>query len=56
MGSSAHRGEHPDWYTKTIDGEFRPTPWYDWDDIIDFDYSKPGLREYMTKAIKYWVK
>ena len=49
-------GEHPDWYTKTIDGEFRPTPWYDWDDIIDFDYSKPGLRKYMTEAIKYWVK
>lgn len=48
--------EHPEWYTKTIDGNFRPTPWYDWDDIIDFDYSQPGLREYMTKAIKFWVK
>jgi glycosidase len=48
--------EHPDWYTKTIDGQFRPTPWYDWDDIIDFDYSQPGLREYMTKAIKFWVE
>lgn len=48
--------QHPDWYTKTIDGAFRPTPWYDWDDIIDFDYSKPGLRKYMTEAIKYWVE
>ena len=48
--------EHPDWYTKTIDGQFRPTPWYDWDDIIDFDYSKEGLRKYMTEAITYWVK
>jgi glycosidase len=48
--------QHPEWYTKTIDGQFRPTPWYDWDDIIDFDYSKPELREYMTKAIKYWVE
>ncbi|NBC26607.1 MAG: alpha-amylase [Bacteroidetes bacterium] len=48
--------EHPEWYTKTIDGDFRPTPWYDWDDIIDFDYSQPGLRKYMTDAIKYWVE
>ena len=48
--------EHPEWYTKTIDGEFRPTPWYDWDDIIDFDYSQPGLRKYMTEAITYWVR
>ena len=47
--------QHPEWYTKSIGGDFRPTPWYDWDDIIDFDYSKPGLRKYMTKAIKYWV-
>jgi len=48
--------EYPEWYTKTIDGDFRPTPWYDWDDIIDFDYSQPGLRKYMTEAIKYWVE
>lgn len=48
--------EHPEWYTKSITGDFRPTPWYDWDDIIDFDYSQPGLRKYMTEAIEYWVK
>lgn len=48
--------KHPDWYTKTIEGEFQPTPWYDWEDIIDFDYEKPELRKYMTEALKYWVK
>lgn len=48
--------EHPEWYTKTLEGEFQPTPWYDWDDIIDFDYEQPGLRKYMTEALKYWVK
>ena len=48
--------EHPEWYTKSITGNFRPTPWYDWDDIIDFDYSQPGLRKYMTEAIKFWVE
>lgn len=47
---------HPDWYTKTKSGNFQPTPWYDWDDIIDFDYNHPGIRAYMTEALKYWVK
>ncbi|MBK7215022.1 MAG: alpha-glucosidase C-terminal domain-containing protein [Bacteroidales bacterium] len=48
--------EHPDWYDKDYKGDFRPTPWWDWSDIIDLDYSKPELRKYMTEALKYWVK
>lgn len=48
--------EHPDWYSKTPEGNFQPTPWYDWGDIIDFDYDNPELRKYMTDVMKYWVK
>lgn len=48
--------EHPEWYTKSAAGRFQPTPWYDWDDIIDFDYDQPGLRRYMTEAMKFWVR
>ncbi len=48
--------EHTDWYTKKSDGNFQPTPWYDWEDIIDFDYNNPEVRKYMTEAMKYWVK
>ena len=48
--------EHPDWYTKTMEGNFQPTPWYDWEDIIDFDFEQAGLRQYMTEVMKYWVK
>lgn len=48
--------EHPDWYTKTQEGNFQPTPWYDWDDVIDFDYNVPAMRKYMTDAMKYWVR
>jgi glycosidase len=48
--------EHPEWYSKTAEGNFQPTPWYDWEDIIDFDYDQPGLRKYMTDVLKYWVK
>ena len=47
---------HPEWYERKWNGDFRPTPWWDWSDIIDLDYSQPGLREYMTRAMRFWVK
>ena len=50
---NALRKEHPDWYERDWDGDFRPTPWWDWSDIIDLDCSQPGVREYMTDAMKY---
>ncbi len=48
--------QHPDWYEKNWDGRHQSTPWWDWADIIDLDYSKPALRQYMTDAMKYWVR
>lgn len=50
------RQQHPDWYERDYKGDFRPTPWWDWSDIIDLDYSQRDLREYMTRALKYWVE
>jgi glycosidase len=47
---------HPDWYQHDWQGRFRPTPWFDWADIINLDYRQPGLRKYMTDAMKYWVR
>lgn len=47
--------EHPEWYARDWKGDFHPTPWCDWEDVIDLDYQHPGLREYMTGALKYWV-
>jgi len=47
--------QHPEWYERDRKGDFRPTPWWDWSDIIDLDYSEPDLRRYMTEAMKYWV-
>lgn len=49
-------GERPDWYARDDGGNFRPTPWFDWTDIIDLDYGSAGLRKYMTDAMKYWVR
>jgi glycosidase len=48
--------EHPDYYQRDWKGAFRPTPWFDWSDIINLDYRSAGLRKYMTDAMKYWVK
>jgi glycosidase len=47
---------HPEWYERDWKGAFRPTPWWDWSDIINLDYRQPGLRKYMTDALKYWVR
>lgn len=48
--------DHSDWYQKDYKGDFMPTPWWDWSDIIDLDFNKPEVRKYMTDALKYWVK
>lgn len=48
--------DHPDWYARDWKGDFMPTPWWDWVDIIDFDYSVPALRRYMAEAMAYWVR
>ena len=46
---------HPDWFTKDAQGNFQP-PVADWQDVIDLDYTKPELRQYMTASLAYWVK
>ncbi len=48
--------EHPEWYARDWKGDLRPTPWWDWDDIIDLDYDHPGLRDYMAGALEFWVR
>ena len=47
---------HPDWYARDFNNDFRPSPWWDWQDIIEFDYDQPGLRNYMIEAMKFWLK
>ncbi|WP_221633950.1 alpha-amylase family glycosyl hydrolase [Nocardioides luti] len=48
--------EHPEFYKRDRNGRFRPTPWWDWDDIIDLDYAVPGVHEYMADAMEHWVR
>ncbi len=48
--------EHPDWYERDWKGAFRPTPWWDWSDIIDLDFRSAGLRRYMADSMAFWVR
>lgn len=48
--------QHPDWYERDWQGDPHPTPWTDWSDIIDLDFTEPGLREYMTEVMVWWVE
>ncbi len=47
--------KHPEWYKKDSTGKIVP-PVADWTDVAALDYSQPGLREYMTDALAYWIK
>ena len=48
--------EHPYWYVKNSDGQFIPPPGTNWSDVIELDYEKQELRDYMIRAMKYWVE
>jgi glycosidase len=47
--------EHPEWYVKDPKGNFSPPIGTDWTDVIQLDWSKKGLQDYMIEALKFWV-
>jgi glycosidase len=47
--------EHPEWYVKDSAGKFIPPIGFDWTDVIQFDWSKTALQDYMAEALKFWV-
>ena len=46
--------EHPEWFYRKADGSFGNHVG-DWSDIIDLDYSIPGLAEYQIETLRYWA-
>jgi len=48
--------QHPDWFKRNAAGTFHSPAWTDWADVIQLDYSQPGLRRYMADAMKWWVR
>ncbi len=47
--------KHPEWYKKDSTGKII-APAADLTDVAALDYSQPGLCEYMTDALLYWIK
>lgn len=47
--------DHPDWYMKDAAGKFTPPIGTDWTDVIQLDWSKQGLQDYMAQALAFWV-
>ena len=47
--------EHPDWYVRDKTGKFTPPIGFDWTDVIQLDWSKKALQDYMIDALKFWV-
>jgi len=48
--------EHPEYYMKDSTGNFIPPIGTDWTDVIQLDWSQPGLHDYMIDALSFWVK
>lgn len=48
--------EHPDYFLKNDEGNYIPPIGTDWTDVIQFDFSAPGLLEYQTQAMIFWMK
>ena len=46
---------HPEWFYKKADGSFGNRVG-DWTDIIDLDYSQPGLWDYQIDTLKMWAE
>jgi len=47
--------EHPEYYAKDGAGNFTPPTGTDWTDVIQLDFSQPGLLDYQVNAMKYWL-
>ena len=47
--------DHPEWYVKDSTGKFTPPLGTDWTDVIQLDWSKKELQDYMIEAMKFWV-
>ena len=47
--------EHPEWYVKDSNGKFIPPIGFDWTDVIQLDWSKKELQDYMIDALKFWM-
>lgn len=48
--------EHPEFYVKDKQGRFTPPAGTDWTDVIQLDWSREGLHDYMIEAMAFWIE
>ncbi|HVU35020.1 MAG TPA: alpha-amylase family glycosyl hydrolase [Opitutaceae bacterium] len=48
--------EHPDYYVHDAKGAFVPPVGTDWTDVIQLDFSNPGVLDYEARAMAHWVR
>ena len=48
--------EHPEWYTKDLDGNITYPPGTDWTDVADLNFDNQEMQEAMIQAMEYWVR
>lgn len=48
--------EHPDYYVRDAAGHFQPPTGFDWTDVIQLDFSNPGVLEMEYDAMAYWIR
>ena len=56
--ASTLQTHHPDWFHRQQDGKFiSPGAWgVTWADLVELDYSNPGLRAYMADVFLFWCR
>ena len=56
--ASTLQTHHPDWFHREPNGRFvSPGAWgVTWADLVELDYSNPGLRAYMADVFLYWCR
>ena len=56
--ASTLQTHHPDWFHRQADGRFvSPGAWgVTWADLVELDYTNPGLRAYMADVFLFWCR
>lgn len=56
--ASTLQNHHPEWFRRDADGTFlSPGAWgVVWEDLVELDYSHPGLRSTMAEVFLFWAR
>ena len=47
---------HPEFFWRDEHGKLAPPHGTDWTDVVQFDFSAPGLLDYQASALLYWIQ